>query len=71
MPRRNEFMHTPSQTRRKRQPEPARPTAEVPADERRCVMCGRWLKVPRVHVDTCGERCFQRLLAWQREALGI
>lgn len=31
-----------------------------------CVVCGRWLCYPRQHVDTCGERCFKRLLRQQR-----
>lgn len=31
-----------------------------------CVICGKDLSVPRQHVDTCGERCFQELLKQQR-----
>jgi len=31
-----------------------------------CVMCGKWLKADRIHVDTCSERCFKKLLAAQR-----
>lgn len=32
----------------------------------RCVICGKDLKPKRVHVDTCGERCFKALLRRQR-----
>lgn len=31
-----------------------------------CVVCGRRMPVAAVHVDTCGERCFRKLLARQR-----
>ena len=31
-----------------------------------CVICGRPLKVYRVHTDTCGERCYRALLRLQR-----
>lgn len=31
-----------------------------------CVICGRWLKPDRDHVDTCGERCYHILLKHQR-----
>ena len=31
-----------------------------------CVVCGRDLKVDRVHADTCGEGCFRNLLKIQR-----
>jgi hypothetical protein len=34
-----------------------------------CVICGRPLNRKRSHVDTCGERCYTRLLARQRAAL--
>ncbi len=32
-----------------------------------CVICGRSLSPARKHVDTCGERCFKRLLSRQRQ----
>jgi uncharacterized OB-fold protein len=32
-----------------------------------CVVCGKTLKPERVHVDTCGARCFKVQLAEQRE----
>jgi len=35
----------------------------------RCVVCGRNLDPNRVHVDTCGERCYKRLLERQRTSL--
>jgi hypothetical protein len=35
----------------------------------RCVICGRDLRPDRIHVDTCGERCFKALLVKQRAAL--
>ncbi len=33
-----------------------------------CVVCNRLLllNVDRAHVDTCGEVCYRKLLAWQR-----
>lgn len=31
-----------------------------------CVICERRLAPDRDHIDTCGERCFKRLLALQR-----
>ena len=31
-----------------------------------CVICNRWLDPNRTHVDTCGQRCFKRLLEMQR-----
>ena len=34
-----------------------------------CVVCHRWLKPNRVHVDTCGERCFKVLLTRQRKGV--
>lgn len=39
-------------------------------DVRSCVICGRTLSPSRVHVDTCGDRCFRRLLTVQRNARG-
>ena len=35
----------------------------------RCVICGRDLPVVRPHVDTCGERCYKKLLERQRREL--
>lgn len=35
-------------------------------DIHQCVVCGRTLKAERRHVDTCGERCFKRLLVQQQ-----
>jgi hypothetical protein len=31
-----------------------------------CVVCGKRLAPGRKHVDTCGERCFKKLLVAQR-----
>jgi hypothetical protein len=31
-----------------------------------CVICGKWLDRQREHTDTCGERCFKRLLKKQQ-----
>lgn len=31
-----------------------------------CVICDKRLKYPRKHVDTCGERCYKKLLNDQR-----
>lgn len=31
-----------------------------------CVICGKWLPEKREHVDTCGERCYKKLLKIQR-----
>lgn len=37
----------------------------------KCAICRRPLKATRVHVDTCGDRCFRILLERQRdEAFG-
>jgi len=36
----------------------------------RCLVCDRLLPRVREHVDTCGERCFKRLLRAQRVANG-
>jgi len=33
----------------------------------RCVICGKGLEAERIHVDTCGKRCFLKLLRLQRE----
>lgn len=38
------------------------------ADIRDCVICGRSLKLPRIHVDTCGTVCYRQLLKRQRAA---
>ena len=38
-------------------------------DIHECVICGLWLKLDRVHVDTCSRRCFKALLREQRKAL--
>ena len=35
----------------------------------RCLICGKNLAKNRKHVDTCGERCFKRLLEAQRSGL--
>lgn len=35
-------------------------------DISKCVMCGKDLPARRVHVDTCGERCYKMLLRRQR-----
>ena len=34
-----------------------------------CAICGRRLKPDHTHVDTCGERCYKRLLVIQRRQL--
>ena len=34
-----------------------------------CVVCHRCLPPNRVHVDTCGERCFTALLKRQRKGV--
>jgi len=34
---------------------------------RQCIICGKDLKHDRIHVDTCGDRCFKALLKIQRE----
>lgn len=47
----------------------AGPVAPGMADIRSCVVCGKALKADRAHVDTCGARCYGRLLAKQRAAL--
>jgi hypothetical protein len=36
-----------------------------------CVICGRKLVADRVHVDTCSDRCFRRLLRRQRAELSL
>jgi hypothetical protein len=38
------------------------------ADIPDCVICGRLLKLPRMHVDTCGTVCYRQLLKRQRTA---
>ena len=38
-------------------------------DIHECVICRRHLRPNRKHVDTCGERCFKRLLQRQRQAV--
>lgn len=43
-----------------------RPTVIPPVA---CVVCQRPLKFPRIHVDTCGDRCFRALLRRQREEI--
>lgn len=37
-------------------------------DTHQCIICGRWSAPDRKHVDTCGERCFKRLLVLQRDS---
>ncbi len=34
-----------------------------------CVICGRSMPAFRLHVDTCGDRCFRRLCVLQRAAV--
>lgn len=36
------------------------------AEITQCVVCGKRLQANRIHVDTCGERCFKHLLRRQR-----
>lgn len=40
---------------------PDRDAAPDMKDIHACVICGADLHMPRVHVDTCGKRCFKRL----------
>jgi predicted nucleic acid-binding Zn ribbon protein len=34
-----------------------------------CVICEKRLDPERVHVDTCGEKCFRKLLEIQRASV--
>ena len=36
------------------------------ADIHNCVICGKRLRPDRQHMDTCGQACFKKLLAMQR-----
>ena len=38
-------------------------------DITKCVICGRNLQPNRIHVDTCGQLCYKRLLESQRRQL--